>query len=233
MVLGGLHKNSFIDFPGRISSVLFLRGCNFRCPYCHNPELARGAGGGNGNRLDEEDVYCFLAQRRGFLDGVVVSGGEPTLQAELPRLCTKLKEMGYPVKLDTNGSRPEILKLLIDEGMVDYVAMDLKTIPSRYNLVADPDWDASDILRSTELIMKSGIAYEFRTTCVRPIVNEDDVLGIARIVQGAQTYVLQRFHGEKVLNPQFFRGGGQGYDDEGMFRLKCLAEPWVQKCIIR
>ncbi|MBW2027680.1 MAG: anaerobic ribonucleoside-triphosphate reductase activating protein [Deltaproteobacteria bacterium] len=234
MVLGGLQRNSFIDFPGRVSCVLFLRGCNFHCPYCHNPELVRGTEGtGEGARLAESDVYEFLSERRGFLDGVVISGGEPTLQDELPDLCDRVKGMGFPVKLDTNGSRPHTLKALINGGMVDYIAMDIKTAPSRYSLIAESGVEAGDILKSVELIITSGIAHEFRTTCVSPIVREHDISSIARLIQGAQMYALQRFHADKVLYPDFFRGQGHGYDEGGMLRLKSLAEPWVQKCVVR
>lgn len=234
MVVGGLQRNSFIDFPGRVSCVLFLKGCNFDCPYCHNPELVRAPREKkNNNGLKENEVYRFLSQRKGLLDGVVISGGEPTLQDDLPDLCERLKEMGYPVKLDTNGSMPRVLKHLIDQGMVDYIAMDIKTAPARYESVAKSNWEMRHLIRSIELIMTSGIAHEFRTTCVRPIVCEDDILSISRVIEGAQMYVLQRLHAEKVLHPDFFRCRGRGYDEQGMRRLKAIAEPWVQECVIR
>ncbi|MBW1769313.1 MAG: anaerobic ribonucleoside-triphosphate reductase activating protein, partial [Deltaproteobacteria bacterium] len=132
MLFGGLQKSSLIDYPGKLSCVLFLSGCNFDCPYCHNPGLVKGRFSDHA-QFEEKTVYDFLEKRRGFLDGVVVSGGEPTLQKDLVSLCEKLKEMGYPVKLDTNGSRPQVLRSLIDEGLVDYIAMDIKTDLLRYS----------------------------------------------------------------------------------------------------
>ena len=128
MVIGGIQKISLIDYPGKLSCVLFLSGCNFKCPYCHNPQLVK-SDSAYSDCLDEKAVYEFLESRKGLIDGVVISGGEPTLQKNLPLLCNEIKEMGYLVKLDTNGSRPKAIKLLIDEGLVDYVAMDIKSDP--------------------------------------------------------------------------------------------------------
>ena len=127
MRIGGLQKNSLIDYPGKISSVIFLSGCNFDCPFCHNPDLVRGCLSYTAD-LCSPDVCQFLKQRRGFLDGVVISGGEPTLDENLMDFCESIKQLGYPIKLDTNGSRPRILKQLIDDGLIDYIAMDLKQI---------------------------------------------------------------------------------------------------------
>ena len=125
MIFGGLQKQTLIDFPGKISCVLFTSGCNFRCPYCHNPDLVRGQNK-QSVALSEERIYNFLEKRRGFLDGVVISGGEPTLHNDLSSICQNIKEMGYPIKLDTNGSRPEILTQLIHDGHIDFIAMILK-----------------------------------------------------------------------------------------------------------
>jgi pyruvate formate lyase activating enzyme len=136
MVLGGLQKSSLIDYPGKISCVLFLSGCNFACPYCHNPDLAMGCVAAN---ISEDSIYDFLERRREFLDGVVISGGEPTIQKDLIQLCRKIKQMGYPVKLDTNGSRPRVVQILIEEGLVDYIAMDIKTDTARYSSLMKKD----------------------------------------------------------------------------------------------
>ena len=132
MRIGGLQKNSLIDYPGKVSCVLFLSGCNFDCPYCHNPDLVRGSLSCH-PFLDEKAVYEFLKRRKRFLDGVVISGGEPTLNKNLFRLCEKIKQIGYPLKLDTNGSQPQVIKRLINEGLVDYIAMDIKTDPLHYS----------------------------------------------------------------------------------------------------
>jgi len=132
MRFAGLQKNSLIDYPGKISCVLFLSGCNFDCPYCHNPDLVRGTLP-QPAYLDEKMVYDFLERSKAFLEGVVISGGEPTLKKDLIPLCEKIKQIGYSVKLDTNGSQPQVMKRLIDEGLVDYVAMDIKTYPFHYS----------------------------------------------------------------------------------------------------
>jgi pyruvate formate lyase activating enzyme len=232
MVFGGLQKNSLIDFPEKMSCVLFLSGCNFNCPYCHNPDLAKGMPA-TPFPLDEAWVCDFLDRHRGFLDGVVISGGEPTLQEELPALCKKIKQMGYSVKLDTNGSRPKVIEWLIDDGLVDYIAMDIKTDPFQYVPFIVKNYNPDHILTSIRLIMDSSLDYEFRTTCVKPIVDEKGIENIATLINGADFYVLQRFRPSSVLDPEFFRGLGSEYDDEDLLSLKSIAESRVNKCAIR
>jgi pyruvate formate lyase activating enzyme len=231
MVFGGLQKSSLIDFPGKISCVLFLSGCNFDCPYCHNPGLARG----NSTPCFSEPggLYDFLEGRKAFLEGVVISGGEPTLESDLFSLCARIKDMGYPVKLDTNGSRPGVLKRLMEEDLLDYVAMDIKTDPSLYAPFIRGDFNPEDILESIEILMGSDLPYEFRTTCVKPIVNEETIKNIAGIIQGARLYDLQGYHESEVLHPEFFQDINPRYDDEEMMVLKAVADPWVQECFIR
>ena len=184
MHFGGLQKSSLVDYPGKLSSVIFFSGCNFDCPYCHNPQLARG-GAACPVDLTTANICEFLEQRQGFLDGVVVSGGEPTLQNDLALLCRKIKGFGYPVKLDTNGSRPAVLKNLIDENLVDYIAMDLKTDPVLYKSYIKSDCGPDPILASIRILMASGIDYEFRTTCVKPIVTRETVENMSHLIQGA------------------------------------------------
>ena len=232
MQIGGLAKNSLIDFPGKLSSVIFFSGCNFDCPYCHNPELASGCSP-NPSAINFNEVCRFLETRQNFLDGVVISGGEPTLQTDLIAVCTQIKNLGYPIKLDTNGSRPGVLKRLVNEGLVDYIAMDLKTDPYLYNTYIKPDCDPDPIFASIQIIMNSGIDYEFRTTCVKPIVTRQTVERICRRIQGAQLYVLQHFRKNVVLHPEFFQDCDYEYSDDELMQLKALAEQWVGKCIIR
>jgi len=212
--------------------VCFLSGCNFDCPYCHNPGLVRG-GSSTQSGWDEQGFFRFLEERKGFLDGVVVSGGEPTLNNGLFSLCEKIKELGYPVKLDTNGSRPEVIEALIRKGVVDYIAMDIKTDPLHYPGFIKKDCDPKSILSSIRIIMESGLCYEFRTTCVRPIVDARIIESIAKTIQGAVLYVLQKFHDVEVLHPEFFQGMTAGYGDDEMMFLKSVAEPWVKTCVIR
>jgi len=232
MNIGGLLKNSTIDYPGKLSCGIFLAGCNFDCPYCHNPHLAKGCSRRSAE-FDLQDIYRFIGSRRGFLDGVVISGGEPTLQEDLFELCRHIKQMGYPVKLDTNGSRPQVIKQLLDEGLVDYIAMDLKTDLTKYARYIERNCDMTAILSSIQVIMESTIAYEFRTTCVKPIVTAQIIENICRLIQGAAVFALQRFHKSEMLHPEFFRETNYEYADDELMQLKAVAEPWVKQCIVR
>ncbi len=230
MAFGGIQKNSLIDYPGKISCVLFLSGCNFTCPYCHNPDLVRNT---SPVLLEETEVYRFLESRRTFLDGVVVSGGEPTLYPGLKSLLKKIKEIGYPLKLDTNGSNPSVIKNLIDEGLVDYIAMDIKTDPALYFFFAKYGCEPADILSSIKIIMDSGIDYEFRTTCVKPFISRPVIEKISSIIKGAKLYVLQHFQNKNVLDPDFFAAEDCGFSEDALLELKAAAEPFVENCIIR
>jgi len=196
--IGGLLRTSFSDFPALIAAVVFTRGCNFDCPYCHNPDLVVPDGPDEPG-LDE--VLEFLERRRGQLEGVVVSGGEPLLQHDLREFLVAVRQMGYAVKLDTNGSLPRQLAALLADGLVDYVAMDVKAPLERYEEVTGAvDSDVS-VYGSIRAIVKSGVGHEFRTTLVRPVVLEQDVMEIASLIRGSQRYVLQPFVGERVLDP--------------------------------
>jgi pyruvate formate lyase activating enzyme len=230
VIIGGLQKTSLIDFPGKVSCVCFVSGCNFRCPYCHNPDLVQHPGKAF---LDENSFLDFVRERQGFLDGVVISGGEPTLQNDLPAFVSRIKKAGYAVKVDTNGSHPHMIRDLIEKRLVDYIAMDIKTDPSLYPLFMKRGIDPDCIRSSIKLIMASGIPYEFRTTCVRPIVDAGAVETIARLIQGSFLYVLQNFSQARVLQPDFFENRKAGYDQEEMMQLKSIAETWVKKCIVR
>ena len=232
MRIGGLQKQSLIDFPGKIACVVFLSGCNFSCPYCHNPQLAAG-------RVDD-DAFAdlsrflrFLDERKLFLEGVVISGGEPTLNDELPTLCAAIKDKGYCVKLDTNGSRPDMVRHLLEAALVDYIAMDIKTDPQRYPESAGLGTTAGVILESIRWVMDAAPAYEFRTTCVRPYVSDIIVADIARSIQGAARYVLQRFQRRTLLSPEFFQNIDPTVSESEIDRFRSLAAPWVQACIVR
>jgi pyruvate formate lyase activating enzyme len=232
MVIGGLQKNSFIDFPGKISCVIFLAGCNFDCPYCHNPDLAKGCST-YPSFLEEKDILAFLESHKTFLDGVVISGGEPTLQKDLMDLCAKIKNMGYPVKIDTNGSRPHVLQRLVAGGLVDYIAMDIKSDPHCYAPAIQKKYNPEPILDSIRILMESRIPYEFRTTCIKPFVNPQIIANIVRVIKGSRLYALQQFRPTTVLNPQFFQENDHQYSDEDLLALKAVAEEWVQTCIVR
>ena len=231
MLLAGLQKNSFIDFPGKISCVMFVTGCNFICPYCHNPELARGE---FPRRIPLTEAIDFLSTRKGMLEGVSITGGEPTLQRGLADLCSTIKSMGYPVKLDTNGSRPGILKALLDQNLVDFVAMDIKAPLNAYQSFSrQPDIEGR-LAESIGLIMAAAPAYEFRTTCASPFVDNDTVKSIANAIKGATHFVLQTFNRRATcLDPDFNRKQDPTIFPEAMQQLKRLAAPFVKRCTIR
>lgn len=231
MIIGGINRCSMIDYPGKISCVVFTVGCNFRCPYCHNPELVKL--GEETLVYDEDEFFQFLKKRRGLLEGVVVTGGEPTLHKDLLSFCTTIKQMGYPVKLDTNGSRPVMVKNLIDEGVVDYIAMDIKTDPAAYApIICDKNIE-NDILSSIRLVMKSGIPYEFRTTCIPHLVDARVVETVCGKIKGASLYALQGFRPKEVLNPSFFEGHGDACDRFAHEQYQKIAGSYVKSCIVR
>jgi pyruvate formate lyase activating enzyme len=232
MVVGGLQKTSLIDFPGQVACVVFLSGCNFACPYCHNPDLVSGGdSAATGDGI--EPVLAHLRRRRALLDAVVISGGEPTLNAGLEKLCAAIKQLGYRVKIDTNGSRPKQIRRLLDRGLVDYIAMDIKTDPARYGPFVRDGTTEAVLMESVGLIMERSPAYEFRTTCAKPLVDETVIAAIARRIRGAQCYVLQPFQGGRILNPDFFNGIPAVCSQDELRRWQAAAAAWVVECRIR
>lgn len=232
MNIGGIQKSSLIDYPGKLSCVIFLSGCNFDCPYCHNPSLVRGSEECPAS-LRGDGLYEFLESRRDFLDGVVISGGEPTLQKNLVKLCETIKGLGYSIKLDTNGSRPKDIRFLIEKGLVDYIAMDIKTDPAFYDQLIMKGGNSEDILSSIETIMEDAPDYEFRTTCVKGFVDESIISSIVKIIKDAKRYALQNFHRAELLHPEFFEDKSPAFSKDELIAFKSIAEPWVQECIIR
>lgn len=182
MKIGGLIKFTLIDFPGRPAAVVFTQGCNFRCRYCHNPELVYP------HMFSEpvamEEIYSFLKRRQGTLEGVVVSGGEPTLHEDLPSFMADLKAMGYATKLDTNGTRPDMLKSLLDAKLLDYIAMDIKAPLEKYSLITGVDFNPEVLKQSMDLIRQSGVDYEFRTTYDKEVLTDEDISTITQRLDG-------------------------------------------------
>lgn len=200
MIFGGLEKCTLIDYPGKTACMIYTIGCNFRCPYCHNPELVDET---CEVAITEDEVLDFLDTRKGLLDGVVITGGEPTMHDDLLPFIEKVKAKGYLVKLDSNGTRPEMLKEAIGKNLVDYIAMDIKSPIAKYSQIVARPVDAEKIRKSIELLMASPVEYEFRTTVVKALLSEEDILEIGREIQGAKRYYLQAFVPTKILNPQF------------------------------
>lgn len=177
MKIAGLQKMTLLDFPGKVACTVFLDGCNFRCPFCHNSPLLEG----NAEQLmTEEALLTFLEKRKGILDGVCVTGGEPTLQKELPEFLKKIKDLGYAVKLDTNGYRPEVLKSVVEQGLVDYVAMDIKNSPSRYSETVGKKINLEKIEESIRFLVSENVNYEFRTTVAEPLHDAQSICEMGR-----------------------------------------------------
>ncbi len=178
MKISGLQKLTLLDFPGRVACTVFLGGCNFRCPFCHNSQLL---GGDAEELMDSSALLDFLGKRRGVLDGVCITGGEPTLHADLPELLHEIRALGYQIKLDTNGYRPDVLKAVIDEGLVDYVAMDVKNGPAHYGQTIGLDApELAKIEQSIRLLLEGRVDYELRTTVVSPLHTEDSIAAMAQ-----------------------------------------------------
>lgn len=196
-VLAGIQRAGMLDWPGRVTATAFLGGCNLRCPFCHNPELI-----GTPRRTEDADALLTLVRdRRAWLDGVCITGGEPCAHGGIVDLVRALKREGMPVKLDTNGTRPDVLSELLDEGLLDFVAVDVKATPDRYvraTGVADM-WPAVD--RSISLVLDSGVDHEFRTTCYPLAVGPDDPVRIAARLDGGRRYVLQQFRPQRCFDP--------------------------------
>jgi pyruvate formate lyase activating enzyme len=206
MRIGGFVPVSLCDYPCRVAAVIFTQGCNFRCPFCHNGQLVDSCSDGS---LDAENVLNQLADRSSRLGGVVVSGGEPTLQPDLPDFLHRIKGLGLAVKLDTNGSRPDVLQALLDDRLVDYIAMDIKAPWNKYHQLAGVSDDACDTIllrRSLRLIASSGLPHEFRTTRVAPLLSSEDCGAISGQVPAGSTHKWQAFRSEHSLDPAL-RGG--------------------------
>lgn len=198
MRIGGVQKTTLVDYPGKVAATVFTQGCNFRCPYCHNPELVLPEQ--FIAPLDNEWFFTFLESRRGKLEGVCITGGEPTIQPRLREFIRRIKEMGFLVKLDSNGSLPRVLQQILDEGNVDYVAMDLKAPLNKYaEVTKGPASISRDIEQSIDIIMNSGIDYEFRTTVVKPLLNISDFIGMGIAIKGAKRYFLQNYQSSKNI----------------------------------
>ena len=200
MQISGWVKTSLIDYPEHITTVFFTPGCNLRCPMCHNADLVLKPQSLPSVPL--ADVWAFLVRRRNVLTGITLTGGEPTLQRDLAAFIERARALGYEVKLDTNGYRPDALAALLDRRLLDYVAMDVKAPPEKYaRLAGRPDLDVARIEESLRLLRERDVAYELRTTVVPGLLDGDDVATIARWIAGAERYVLQQFRGHNTLDP--------------------------------
>ena len=229
MQIKGWVRTSLIDYPGKIAAVLFTSGCNFRCPYCQNSELVLHPE--SLPEIDPAEIFQFLTRRRGLIDGVVITGGEPTLQKGLDDFMRKLKELGLAIKLDTNGYRPQVLRDLLERDLLDYVAMDIKASPAKYPLAAGVPIDVQRIEKSVRLILSSGIDHEFRTTVVPGIVAPEDVEEMAKLITGAEKYILQQFRPQGTIEPRFREVAP--YPAQMLLEMAQAAERWIGEVEVR
>lgn len=221
---------TLIDYPGKVAATVFTVGCNFLCPYCHNPELVDPAKISGQPKTDEKEILDFLATRQGLLEAVCITGGEPTLMADLPVFIKKIKAMGFLVKLDTNGSNPQMLAKLLAEGLVDFIAMDIKAPLEKYKKVAGDKVILANIQRSTELT-RSAPDYEFRTTVLPALHSKKDILSIGRWLQGSKKYYLQQFKPTKTLDSAYL--DEKPFDWEKIAELRGLLEIFFDKVEVR
>ncbi len=228
--VAGFVGVSLVDYPGGVASVLFLRGCSFRCPYCYNRALVLPECYHQAPLLDAGGVLAKLEERRAFVDAVVVTGGEPTIHPGLPRLLERVKSLGLLVKLDTNGSNPEMLGMLLREGLVDMVAMDVKAPPTLYpRLTGGVEWDV--VKPSVQMLLDGAVPYEFRTTLVPGLVEKREVLGIATVIHGARLYAIQNFRPEGTIDPAL--EGCYPFRRSEMDGIAAEVSPLVEKVIVR
>lgn len=227
MNIKGLQKTTLLDYPGKVACTVFTGGCNLRCPFCHNASIAVRPDGVSG--ISEEELFRYLERRRGILDGVCITGGEPLLQSDIIPFIGKIHSLGFSVKLDTNGTMPQKLGEIISMGIADYVAMDIKNTFSKYPLSAGADIDCGLIAESIALIMNGGTEYEFRTTVVKELHTEEDISKIAEYISGAENYYLQVFKDSGDLI-----GTGFGaHDADTMNKMLASASRFVKHCEIR
>ncbi len=202
MQIGGFQTLTLSDFPGRVASIVFTQGCNFRCPFCHNGNLLASD---SSESIEEEEVLCYLRENNHKLDGLVITGGEPSLQPDLLSFMSEVKSCGLEIKLDTNGSNPAVVEEAIASGLVDYIAMDVKAPFKKYNLLCGRPVSTERIIESIGIITSSGIEHEFRTTAVHQLLSEDDLEAIKRYIPEGSRYKLQKFKPDNALDPALVR----------------------------
>ena len=230
MKVTGIQKLTLLDYPGVVACTVFTAGCNFRCPFCHNAMLVLP------EQIDDEcltddEVFGFLKKRRGVLDGVAVTGGEPLLHADMPEFLARVKELGYKIKLDTNGSNPELLSEIVKNKLVDRVAMDIKNAPEQYaRTIGLKSFDIAPVERSKEMLLRGDIDYEFRTTVVKGIHTKESLIGAAKWIEGAKEYYLQQFKDSGNL---ILPDGLSAYDEKQMHALADAVRDYVPTVEVR
>lgn len=230
VVIKGLQKLTLIDYAPYTACMVFLPGCPFRCKFCHNPDLVKNHHALS--TISEEAFFSFLSSRKGWLDGVCISGGEPTIQPDLPRFAARIKSMGFKVKLDTMGINPSVVKEMLDSKSIDYIAMDVKTCLECYKIVVQRDVDMQRIMETINLIRGSGIDYEFRTTVVPGLIGKDELVMIAQHLSGSKRFFIQNFRSaSRVMDPAF--DGLPGYSLLELEEMKKAVSPYFSEVLVR
>jgi len=236
----GLNKTTLLDYPNRVACTIFLGGCNFRCPFCHNKDIVLASD--SIAEYSQKEIFQFLKKRKGILTGVCITGGEPTLHSDLPDFIAAIKQLGYRIKLDTNGSNPQMLKQLIENRFIDYCAMDIKNCPGKYDMSVSfsssptpSKYHLSDIRQSVELLIsqpctdRNGFSYEFRTTLVKELHEEADLHAICQWITGANAYYLQSY----VESDGVFCKGFHAYDETTLAHFEKLCQAYVPDTHLR
>ncbi|MFH0875734.1 MAG: anaerobic ribonucleoside-triphosphate reductase activating protein [archaeon] len=225
----GLQKMDLMNFGSYPSATVFLSRCNFSCPFCHNPELVSGYE--KIKSMPEDEVISFLISRKQWYDGVCITGGEPTLHKDLPKFISRLKKEGFKVKLDTNGTNPKMIAVLLEQNLVDYIAMDIKSPFEKYDFITRVKTDIAAIKESIKLIMESNIDYEFRTTIIPKFHKKEDIIAIAKAISGAKRYVLQQFRSTENMLDNSLKDS-QIYTKEELMEIKSAVEPYFKEILI-
>lgn len=241
MIIGGLEKLTLLDYPDHLAAIIFTQGCNFRCHYCYNPMLVLPREGeGEKNKKEEkgfsplstEDLFLFLSERYGRLDGVVITGGEPTLHNDLPDFIRQIKKIGYDVKLDTNGTNPDMLSLLIKEKLIDYIAMDLKAPKDKYAETVGVEVDYNNLAKSVKIIIESGLPHEFRTTVVPGLLEKNDFKVMGEMIKGASKWYLQTFKSDTdLVDMEFY--GIKPFTSKEMAEFAAIGKQAAGVCVLR
>lgn len=242
MIIGGLQKFSILDYPEKLSAIVFTKGCNFRCHFCYNPELVLLDETNKTNQIlknkkglpdiTEEAFFAFLKSRVNKLDAVVITGGEPTLHSDLPDFVKKIKELGFLVKLDTNGTSPEMVEKLLKKKLIDYIAMDIKASREKYDQVTGVKNDIKKIKKSIKVTKKSGLPYEFRSTLVPDLMNKHDIKNMGELIEGAEKWFLQSFKSDVDMIDNKLKNKA-AYTGSDLEEMRKLGERFVKKCLIR
>ena len=228
MKIGGFQKTSLLDYPENVSAIVWTVGCNFSCPFCYNKDLVLG----NVENIPEEEIFAFLKKRRGLLDGLVISGGEPLMQKDIVQFAEKVKKLGYLIKIDTNGMHPEKLKELIDKKLVDYIAMDVKAPKNKYDNLTGVKTNIKKIEESIEIIKNSNIDYEFKTTFAPGLLGKQDIIDIAKWLKDSKKFYLQQFKSNMPLISSKFQNVEPYSRDELIETLNDI-KPYFENCEVR